>query len=364
MLVASKQEQQQDPLIAILRGHTSPITAICHHKAQDLMVSGDQDGNIHLWKDATQTRRSNQTFRVVKKEGTISKDYSTISKHLMVLQLFWLNESGFVCQSRNCMLSKFDLQQKDPVYSVAYSNEIVQTSFCKMAMNYNGTLLAAPVEEAVQLYSTKSMEPAAKVQVKDCQQQFGTKLGMLMSLCFHTTHEYDLFGAYENGYIFQWDLRKSNEPCICRKSTVEMDPVLCIRNFAARNDPSWDMIASSNTGKFLIFQPLGSQESCTRYEMATEGINDMLVVNNGKLLCTAGWDHRVRIYEIKKSPRAHLLDLKPLAIYKNHNSSVTCLDTNGAQNLLVSGSQDTRICLWSLQFHKKKRKKTDKKQRS
>lgn len=72
-----------------------------------------------------------------------------------------------------------------------------------------------------------------------------------------------------------------------------------------------------------------------------KGVNDIRIRSDDKLVVSAGWDYRVKVYALKK-PR-------PLAVLKFHTDAVTSIDFNPTiSNTFATASQDTRIALWSL----------------
>jgi len=67
----------------------------------------------------------------------------------------------------------------------------------------------------------------------------------------------------------------------------------------------------------------------------------MILRGDKRILVTAGWDGKVRLFNAKK--------LEPLAILRHHSSSVYDVAYGPApQWLLASASKDTTIALWSL----------------
>lgn len=72
-----------------------------------------------------------------------------------------------------------------------------------------------------------------------------------------------------------------------------------------------------------------------------KGVNDIRIRDDDKIVVSAGWDYRVRVYAFKK-PR-------PLAVLKFHTNAVTSIDFNPVTtNVFATGSQDSRIALWTL----------------
>ena len=72
-----------------------------------------------------------------------------------------------------------------------------------------------------------------------------------------------------------------------------------------------------------------------------KGVNDIQIRGDDKVVISAGWDYRVRVYAFKK-PR-------PLAVLKFHTDAVTSIDFNPAiTSMFATASQDSRIALWSI----------------
>jgi hypothetical protein len=74
-----------------------------------------------------------------------------------------------------------------------------------------------------------------------------------------------------------------------------------------------------------------------------KGLGCVVIRPDKKIFAVGGWDKRVRVYGFK--------NFKPLAILKQHTEAVHCLcyalsDTK--ENLLISGSADTRIACWQI----------------
>lgn len=79
-------------------------------------------------------------------------------------------------------------------------------------------------------------------------------------------------------------------------------------------------------------------------KLVNAGISDITIRPDKKILATAGWDHRIRIFGWKK--------LKPLAVLDYHTATVHCVSfsdhRNPCERLLAAGSKDHRISIWSI----------------
>lgn len=83
------------------------------------------------------------------------------------------------------------------------------------------------------------------------------------------------------------------------------------------------------------------QDSVT---LVNPGLSQLRLRGDRKLLASAGWDHRVRIFGWKK--------LQPLAVLKYHADVVQSVAFSDHQDprhrLLAAGSRDQRVSLWSV----------------
>jgi len=80
------------------------------------------------------------------------------------------------------------------------------------------------------------------------------------------------------------------------------------------------------------------------HKLVNAGISDITIRPDKKILATAGWDHRIRIFGWK--------NLKPLAVLDYHTATVHCVSfsdhKNPSERLLAAGSKDHRISVWSI----------------
>ncbi|KAM6051726.1 guanine nucleotide-binding protein subunit beta-like protein 1 isoform 4-T4 [Theristicus caerulescens] len=80
------------------------------------------------------------------------------------------------------------------------------------------------------------------------------------------------------------------------------------------------------------------------HKLVNAGISDITIRPDKKILATAGWDHRIRIFGWRK--------LKPLAVLDYHTATIHCVRFSDHKNpsgrLLAAGSKDHRISIWSI----------------
>lgn len=97
---------------------------------------------------------------------------------------------------------------------------------------------------------------------------------------------------------------------------------------------------STTTSHLTLPSPISIE---CKLELRNAGVGSVAIRHRDqRIFATGGWDKRVRIWDYRR-PR-------PLAILKAHTGAVNCLAFSPTEgdNLLVSGSADTRIACWSI----------------
>jgi WD40 repeat protein len=115
--------------------------------------------------------------------------------------------------------------------------------------------------------------------------------------------------------VLSFDVPRDGRSAICGSSGEEL--------YAA----SFDVASYSLTSRAFF--------SC-----AHGGFSSVCVRGDQRIVATAGWDHRVRVFHLRK--------LKPLAVLKYHSESVFALDFSADSALLATSSKDHKIALWSI----------------
>lgn len=74
--------------------------------------------------------------------------------------------------------------------------------------------------------------------------------------------------------------------------------------------------------------------------LKTPGIAAVAVRQDGRIIVTAGWDGRIRIFHARKH--------KPLAVLQYHRSGVQDVCFDARSKRLASASKDGSIAVWSV----------------
>ncbi|XP_069476145.1 guanine nucleotide-binding protein subunit beta-like protein 1 isoform X2 [Ambystoma mexicanum] len=148
-----------------------------------------------------------------------------------------------------------------------------------------------------------------------------------------------LLVGYEDGSVAVWTIAGKK---MLSRVTCHQDPVMCLHF-----DPERAQGVSGSSEKTLCVWRFDDQQClkvCKTLTLTNPGIADAALRQDRKILATAGWDHRLRIFGWKT--------LKPLAVLDYHTATVHCVafsDHSIAKDrLMAAGSKDQRISLWAL----------------
>ncbi|KAJ8446320.1 hypothetical protein Cgig2_005851 [Carnegiea gigantea] len=169
---------------------------------------------------------------------------------------------------------------------------------------------------------------------------------------------------YEDGTVVWWDIRNPAAPLSSVK--YHSEPVLslsidpsCQGGISGGADDKimvfnldYNLTFGSKGGSLcfkalpiymILSDPTAVVLTCiVRKDISMErpGIAGTSIRPDGKIAATAGWDHRVRIYNYRKG--------NPLAILKYHNATCNAVSFSTDCKLLASSSEDTTVALWEI----------------
>ncbi|XP_035311768.1 guanine nucleotide-binding protein subunit beta-like protein 1 isoform X3 [Cricetulus griseus] len=181
------------------------------------------------------------------------------------------------------------------------------------------------------------LEMPSKTSVCTLKPEADAKPGMPMCLGLWQTNSSPrplLLAGYEDGSVTLWDILERK---VCSRIACHEEPVMGL-DFDSQKAKG----VSGSAGKVLAVWSLDGQQSLQVYkthELTNPGIAEVTIRPDHKILATAGWDHRIRVF--------HWRTMKPLAVLAFHSASVYCV-AFATDGLLAAGSKDQRISIWSL----------------
>ncbi|XP_028313485.1 guanine nucleotide-binding protein subunit beta-like protein 1 isoform X3 [Gouania willdenowi] len=281
--------------IYTLRGAGGPLNSLhfrCYGEDAPLLFSGSGKGCIHIWN--LNTRRTNKVI-----EGHSGSS------------IIWVctkrSKDTLISQGRDMQICLWDLGEgRCDLLDSVWTGSV---GFCQCSM-----LETSPISSLLAFAGQQTEEPDS------CP-------GPL------------LLAGYEEGSLLLWDVTQQS---ILSQVKAHPDPVMCltfdptrlrgISGSSEKNLSSWKLDEKNN---------LQLQGGVT---LANPGVSQLCIREDGKLLASAGWDSRVRVFGWKK--------LRPLAVLQYHTDMVLSVafsdHQDPRQRLMAAGSKDQRISLWSL----------------
>ncbi|XP_009128403.1 protein DECREASED SIZE EXCLUSION LIMIT 1 isoform X1 [Brassica rapa] len=374
-----------DP-VAVLRGHRHSVMDVSFHPSKSLLFTGSADGELRIW-DTIQHRTVSSAWAHSRANGVLAVAASP-----------WLGENKIISQGRDGTVKCWDIEDgglsRDPLL-------VLNTSayhFCKFSLvkkpktslkeaegqsnNHDeqdagdkrnvqctddsegsvgdsdllqvtdgdhaesATYVAVAGEEPTEVeiwdLNTRSKIIQLPQGSPDESASASTKeRGMCMAVQLFSPPESQGFlhvlAGYEDGSTLLWDIRNPKIPLTSVRFHSEPVLSLCV---ASSCDGG---ISGGADDKILMYNINHSTGSLTlRKEIILErpGISGTSIRPDGKIAATAGWDHRVRVYNYRKG--------SPLAILKYHGATCNAVSYSSECELMASASEDATVALWKL----------------
>ncbi|KAI8388883.1 WD40-repeat-containing domain protein [Radiomyces spectabilis] len=313
----------------IFRGHTAAVNSVRFFDHNKYFVSGDADGVIFVWK--LRTRRPVLTWK--------AHEESCLSVNL-------IGNDKLLSQGRDNSIHVWQLPclETDSKEIPKKLSTIVYDSlnFCKLCVcniKDNDTLLCFPSlgdTSLVDIYSLQEqrwiIRGIGNADAEDKKAATGICMAVRILLLEDTVH---IVSGYEDGSVVLWRIKENNVQCIWRNK-YHKEPVLDLAV-----DPLKSFIYSTSADNQVIRHDVHSGK---HHIVPTKksGVAAVAIREDNKILATAGYDGKIRIFSIKSQ--------KPLAVLSYHQDSVYALDFAELtkEHYMLSGGKDNRIALWSI----------------
>ncbi|KAJ0251690.1 Protein DECREASED SIZE EXCLUSION LIMIT 1 [Hirschfeldia incana] len=372
-----------DP-VAVLRGHRHSVMDVSFHPSKSLLFTGSADGELRIW-DTIQHRTVSSAWAHSRANGVLAVAASP-----------WLGEKKIISQGRDGTVKCWDIEDgglsRDPLL-------VLNTSayhFCKFSLVKKPKTSLKEAEGHSKNRNEQDAEDTRNVQCTDDSEgsvgdsgllqdgdhaesatyvavageepneveiwdlNTGDKImqlpqaspdefasasnkerGMCMAVQLFCPPESQGFlhvlAGYEDGSTLLWDIRNAKIPLTSVKFHSEPVLSLCV---ASSCDGG---ISGGADDKVVMYNINHSTGSITlRKEIILErpGISGTSIRPDGKIAATAGWDHRVRVYNYRKG--------SPLAILKYHGATCNAVTYSPDCELMASASEDATVALWKL----------------
>ncbi|XXG40212.1 hypothetical protein AAC387_Pa01g0987 [Persea americana] len=389
-----------DP-VAVLRGHRASVMDICFHPTKPLLFTGTADGELRIW-DTIQHRTLSSTWahgagagiicvatspaignKVLSqgRDGTVKYwdiedgglsgkpilTFNTNSYHFCKLSLAkpsCLDQTGHV-PNKPMDSSATALEESQHPYHPEEGNALTVEA---LSGNSKEIVQRCPTESSIQVNDFDTTEgpklvalasgQCSEIEIWDlnaakrleCLQPTcnGNSMensiksrGMCMAVQAFIPSESNGFlnvlAGYEDGSMVWWDLRSPGIPISSVK--FHSEPVLSL----AVDGSCAGGISGAADNNIVLFSLDHQAGSCfVRKEISLDrsGIAGTSIRADNKIAATAGWDHRVRIYNYRKG--------NALAILKYHSATCNAVSFSADCKLMASASEDTTVALWEL----------------
>lgn len=157
--------------------------------------------------------------------------------------------------------------------------------------------------------------------------------------------------GYEAGHVIVWDVAQAATPSLVRtcqplaSGKLHSEPVMALDIDIGGSSG----VSGSAEDKLVVFTIDYSARAVVpamSINVRKQGVADIALRQDGKLLASAGWDGNVRVYKRANG--------KALAVLKYHTQAASAVVFSPETYLLASGARDGTIALWDIYCKSKK----------
>ncbi|CAL0318987.1 unnamed protein product [Lupinus luteus] len=369
-----------DP-VAVLRGHRASVTDVSFHPSNPILFSCSSDGEVRIWDTlqhrtlfsswlhsaahgivsvATTPSLPTNQFLSQGRDGTVKLwDFNdaglsriplltieTNTYHFCKLSTVKtpsvLSKSGKESEFRRTPNGEIPEDKKEKAYDDQPCFESREDNMHHEGLPY--VALSGENSSQVEIWDLKSAERFVQLPsniTSNSSSVCNKDRGMCMALQLFSPSEsrgfLNVLAGYEDGSMLWWDVRNPRVPLTSVK--FHSEPVLSICIDGSCNGG----ISGAADDKIVMYSLEHSTGTCVfKKEISLErpGISGSSIRPDGKIAATAGWDHRIRIYNYRKG--------NALAILKYHRATCNAVTYSPDCKLMASASEDTNVGLWDL----------------
>ncbi|KAK3131509.1 hypothetical protein QOZ80_6AG0507380 [Eleusine coracana subsp. coracana] len=378
MTVGEKPRRRPPPdPVAVLRGHRAAVNDACFHPSLPLLFSGAADGELRAW-DTTSHRTVSSVWAHAGSSGVYSVAASAGLGNKIISQgrdgtckCWVIEEAGlsrrplFTVKTSTYHFCKMSLMKSpSPIhapqsgsscstsiltgentesYDVNYTEGLKEHQEGITSNGQNMVAIAGQESSQVELWDITSARkilclPQTCANTTDHPtKQKGLCMAVQAFIPYESDGYVNILSSYEDGSTLWWDVRKPRLPLSSVKYHSESALSIAIDGLCNGG------ISGGADNKIVMFNldhPKGAFTLRKEIELERPGIGDTAIRLDNKIAATAGWDHRIRIYNYNKG--------NALAVLKYHSASCNAVTFASDCKLMASCSADTTVALWEL----------------
>ncbi|KAI9288997.1 WD40-repeat-containing domain protein [Umbelopsis sp. AD052] len=310
--------------VYIFRGHKSQVNTLCWLDGDKYFCSGDLEGNLILWD--VETRRPKQQWRAHTES---------------VLSVQAIDATTLVSQGRDNRIHTWKLEALTSSSPTPHSTLLYNSvTFCKIALcsHDDHTLIAVPSHTdpgLIDIYDLFSQwRQVADIGQEEIVTADSRDTAMCLSMFERGTHVH-LLAGYESGRLVLRIISGDKTDTIWA-TQAHTAPVLSASVLS-------DLVFSGCSDGLIVRAKLEDPTDHRITNQSKRGLEQICIRSDAKIIATAGWDSRIRIFSAKT--------LKPLAVLTYHRESVYSVafcSLPSARHYVVGASKDHRISLWEI----------------
>ncbi|XP_066381600.1 protein DECREASED SIZE EXCLUSION LIMIT 1-like isoform X2 [Miscanthus floridulus] len=361
-----------DP-VAVLRGHRAAVNDACFHPSLPLLFSGAADGELRAW-DTASHRTTSSVWAHAGSAGVYSvaagaglgnkiisqgrdgtcKCWAIEEAGLSRKPLFTVKTSTYHFCKMSLVKSSFTHATKsgsscsasdvEPQRVSTENTECQEHDQCTTSNGHNMLAIAGQESSQVELWditSARKIVTLPQTCSANTTDHPTKKKGLCMAVQAFIPHEsagyINILSSYEDGSTLWWDVRKPGLPLSSVKYHSESALSIAIDGFCNGGISGG---ADDKVVMFTLDHPKGAFILRKEIELERPGIAGTAIRPDNKIAATAGWDHRIRVYNYNKG--------NALAVLKYHSASCNAVTFSSDCKLMASCSADTTVALWDL----------------